>query len=324
MIVVTGASGHIGGNLVRALAGAGRAARALVHEEGRALDGVAVEQVRGDVLDPASLDRAFAGAEVVYHLAARISLTGDPDGRVAAVNVEGTRNVVEACLRAKVKRLVHFSSIHALAPNGDRPVDETRPLYDEPAALAYERSKARGERFVLDGVARGLDAVIVNPTGVIGPLDWKPSELGEVLLDLYHRRMPALVDGGFNWVDARDVVAGAIAAERKGRSGERYLLSGHWTTVRELAEVAAGVTRVRAPRLTAPMWLARASAPFSVGWSRISGTRPKFTAESLKALRHWRHVRHDKATRELGYEPRPLRDTVADTYDWFRQQGMLA
>lgn len=332
-VVVTGASGHVGGNLTRALLAEGRAVRALVHDGARSLDGLAIEKVAGDVLDPASLDRAFAGAEVVFHLAARISITGDPDGRVRAINEGGARNVAQAARRAGVRRLVHMSSIHALSPSPrDRAVDEERPLYETDDALAYERSKAAGERAVLAAVEEGLDAVIVNPTAVIGPYDFAPSATGAALLDIYRGRMVALVDGGFDWVDARDVAAGAIAAEKSGRRGERYLLSGKWATVRELAAslaragVPAPYGRVgpaRAPRLTSPMWLARAAAPFAELLSRATGRRALFTGEALKALSNWRHVSHEKAARELGYRPRPLDETLAATVAWFAEAGMV-
>src|SRR5262245_3655090 len=246
-VVITGASGHIGANLVRALVERGIRPRVLVHDDRRALEGLDVETIAGDVLDPASLAAAFDAADIVYHLAARISIVGSDELQTRAVNVEGTRNVVKVCLRARGGRLVHFSSIHALSTQPvDEPVDETRPLTGHAPAPHYDRSKADGEREVLAGVARGLDAVILNPTGVIGPHDYGPSHMGEVFLDLFHRRLPGLVVGGFDWVDARDVVAGALAAADRGRCGERYLLSGHRATIHELALLVEELTGRRA------------------------------------------------------------------------------
>lgn len=322
-VAVTGASGHVGANLVRTLLAQGRRVRVLIHEESQALMGLDVERIAGDVRDPAALDRAFAGARAVFHLAARISISGDHGGRVQAVNATGTRNVVAACRRAGAARLVHFSSIHAFSPLPAGPIDETRALNDVPDALAYERSKVEGERAVLAGVAEGLDAVIVNPTAILGPHDYRPSPMGTVLLDLYRRRFPALVDGGFNWVDVRDVVAGALAAEQKGRRGERYILSGRWTTFAELAALVSDITRVPTPRMVTPMWLARVGAGVTEIYGRVTGAPVRFTGESLKALRHWREVSCDKARRELGYEPRPLHDTVADTFSWFHEAGVI-
>jgi dihydroflavonol-4-reductase len=322
-VAVTGATGHIGANLVRVLAARGDQVRALVHDDGRGLKGVPVEEVRADVRDLASLKKGFAGVDLVFHLAARISIAPGDSAEVDAVNVGGTRNVVDACLAAGVKRLCHFSSIHALSPEPrDGTVDEARPLA-EGSWLPYDRSKAAGEREIKKGVERGLDAVTVNPTAVLGPYDYRPSPLGSVLLDLYHRRLPGLVDGGFDWVDVRDVVAGALAAAAKGRTGERYLLGGTRRTVLELARTVEKVTGSRPPRFVSPMWLARASAPFATGWARLTGRRARLTAESLHALRNHQRVSHDKATRELGYQPRPLEDTVASTFAWFKEAQIV-
>lgn len=324
--VVTGATGHIGANLVRALLDEGRRLRVVVREDTRAIDGLDVERVRADVLDPASLERAFEGAETVFHLAAVISILGDPGGQMQRVNVEGVRNVAAACLGRGVRRLVHFSSIHALSHRPqDAPVDERRAPADGSAAtMAYDRSKAGGEREIQAAIARGLDAVIVNPTSVLGPHDHKPSLMGQMLLDLYHGRFPALIDGGFDWVDARDVVQGALAAERLGVKGERYLLSGKWAPVRELARTAAEVADIKLPRFDAPMWLARFGAPFAEVWGKLTGRRVLFTRSSLTALRNHKLVESAKARAALGYTSRPLAETLRDAYVWFEREGRLA
>ncbi|MBI5499901.1 MAG: NAD-dependent epimerase/dehydratase family protein [Deltaproteobacteria bacterium] len=325
LVLVTGAAGHVGGNLVRALLAQGRKVRALVHNDTRALEGLDVERVKGDVLDPATLRPAMEGVEVVYHLAAIITIEGDPDGRVRRTNVEGPHNVVAACLDAKVKRLIHFSSIHAFEqiPLLEQ-LDEGRPLEQSGRAPVYDQTKAAGQREVWDGVKKGLDAVIVHPTSVIGPFDFKPSRLGQVLLDLYFRRLPSLVGGGFDWVDVRDVVAAAMAAETRGRTGTNYLLGGKWRTVKELAHVAASVTGVRPPRFTSPLWLAKVGVPFALGWAKLTRTRPLYTFESLHALQYSnRRISSERAQTDLGYSARPLEETIADSYAWFREAGML-
>jgi dihydroflavonol-4-reductase len=324
-VVVTGASGHLGGNLVRQLLAAGESVRVLVYRDARALAGLDVDRVVGDVLDEDSLQRTFSGAETVYHLAAFISISGRQGGRVDAVNVGGTRNVVRACLSQGVSRLVHFSSIHAFSQlPRSRPLGEDRAPSDSRRAPAYDHSKARGEREVLAGVERGLEAVIVNPTAVLGPHDFKPSRMGQVLLDLAHRRLPALVAGGFDWVDARDVCSAAFAAAHRGRAGERYLLSGSYLSVAGLAGLVAEVTGLAAPRLVVPQWLARPFAPVSETWSRMSGSEPRFTRDSLTALRTCNPaISHRKATADLGFAPRSLRDTVTDTLRWFADQGWV-
>lgn len=322
--VITGAGGHIGANLIREMLARGRACRAMVHRDTRALEGLAVERVAGDLADPASLRHAFTGVDTVFHLAAQISISGDPDGRVHDTNVLGTRRVVETCLACKVRRLVYFSSIHAFrqAPLDD-PLDETRRKADQGKAFAYDRSKALAEREIHAGIASGLDAVIVNPTGVIGPYDFKPSRMGQVFLDFYHRRYGALVRGGFDWVDVRDVVAGALAAEEKGRCGENYLLPGTYLSLQDLALLIEKTTAVRTPRFFFPLWLAQPAAPFALALARLRRKEPLFTPESLAALRGNRHVSRAKAEKELGYRTRPIEATVHDTYTWFREHGML-
>ena len=196
---------------------------------------------------------------------------------------------------------MHFSSIHAFSQDSSgATLDETRAPPDAHRVPAYDRSKAEAKRVVIDGLRRGLDAVIVNPTAVLGPFDFKPSAMGRVLLDLAHRRLPALVRGGFDWVDARDVATGALAAAEKGRSGERYLLSGEWLSIRDLAEIVEIVTGVSPPRFVAPMWAARIGAPFVAAWSKMLKTEPLFTSESLRALRGARRISHAKASAELG------------------------
>lgn len=323
-VAVTGASGHIGGNLVKALLDQGRSVRALLHGGKGLLGDDDVEWIEGDVQDKGSLRRAFEGADVLYHLAAVISIDGEQGGLVPSVNVQGAGNVAEAAGECGVKRMIHFSSVHGFnqVPK-DRPLDETRDRATGAHHNAYDRSKAGGEAQVRKAMEGGLECVIVHPTGVIGPLDDRPSRMGQVFLDLYHRRMPALVAGGFDWVDVRDVVAGAMAAEVEGRNGENYLLSGSYRTVKEMAELAQSVTGKKPPAFTSPMWLARFGAPFQSTFDKMRGRRPLFTGESLEALRANKVISHEKAVKELGYAPRPIEESVKDIYAWFEAHGML-
>ncbi|MFC2018834.1 NAD-dependent epimerase/dehydratase family protein [Chloroflexota bacterium] len=323
-VVVTGASGHVGANLVRALLDRGRPVRTLVHTNRQALAGLNVEIAEGDIHNPESLHKAFDGAEVVYHLVATISLLMDSCPLLERVNVIGTRNVVEACLRSGVRRLVHFSSIHALRQEPlETAVDESRPLVDSPRCPPYDRSKAAGEIEVRRGMERGLDAVIISPTAIIGPHDYRPSHFGRILLDLACGQLPGLVDGGFDWVDARDIASGAIRAEEIAPTGAKYLLSGHWVSLCDLAEMVAAITGTAAPRFVCPIWLARAGAPIVTAFNRLAGKRPLYTSMAIKTLCGNRSISHDRATRELGYEPRPLQETLTDTLEWFAATGKL-
>lgn len=323
--LVTGATGHVGVNLVRELLREGRKVRVFMRTDVHYLDGLDVEIMRGDVRDADAVKKAVRGADVVYHLAAHISITRGEAHIVRGCNIEGPRNIVRACLDEEVRRLVHFSSIHALSvfPR-DGVVDETRALAsDQEGVPHYDRSKAMGEREIKLGLERGLDVVTVNPTAVVGPHDHRPSAMGAVLLDLYHGRLPSLIDGGFDWVDVRDVVSGAMAAEARGRKGERYLLSGRWLSVRDLAGLVEEVTGKRAPRLVCPMWVARAAAPFAEAFAAALGKQPLFTSAALHALRNHRHISSKKAGDELGYSSRPTRDTVTDTLAWFREAKVI-
>lgn len=326
-IVVTGASGHIGGNLVRALLERGEQVRCVVHRDTRAIEGLPVETVSADVCDEAAILRATEGARLIYHLAAVISIDGNKGGMVEKVNVGGTRNVARAAL-AHGARLLYTSSIHAMQQFPlDVPIREDRPRvpWGDTKWPWYDRTKAQGEREVRALIEQGLDAVIFHPTGVIGPLDFGVSRLGRVWLDLWHGRLPSLVEGGFDWVDVRDVVDALITAQdpARGRCGESYLLTGTWKSVAELAAVAQQITGRPAPRLSVPRWLAALGVPFFVGWGRMTGKEPLYTFESLHALHSNREMLHEKATADLGFAPRSFEQSVYDTYVWHREAGNI-
>ena len=322
-VLVTGASGHIGSNLVRELIREGRPVRVLIREDCRGVEGLDVEKFKSDILDYPNLLRAAQGSEVVYHLAASISIVGDRTGKVRRTNVAGTNNVVKACFEAGVKRLVFFSSIHAYSSKpADCPIDENRAPAGSNAAV-YDRTKAEGNRAVLESVRKGLDAVIVAPTAVIGPYDFKPSRMGSVLRKIRNQKFVALVGGGYNWVDVRDVVRGAMRAEKKAPPGAQYILSGKWCTVRKLAEIVHRESGVSLPRFTAPLWMAGAAAPVGEMAARLLHKEPLFTAEAVKTLRSHRQISGAKAEQELDYNPRPLEETIRDTMTWLEKAGMF-
>ena len=325
-VAVTGAAGHVGANLVRALLAQGRPTRALVHVDQHAVEGLDVEVIEGDICNLGSLVDTFEGAKVVYHLAAHISILREDWPLLESVNIIGTRNVVEACLRCGVRRLVHFSSIHTMtqALMGTS-VDESRPLVESKHCPPYDRSKAAGEKEVYKGIERGLNAIIIIPTAIIGPHDYQPSHFGEALLALAQGKLPAMVAGGFDWVDVRDVVEGAMRAEKQAPAGARYLLSGHWVSLRELATLVGEISGVSPPSFVCPTWLAYLVAPTVTVFNRIAGQRPLYTRFSLKTLKNSnRNISHERAARELEYLPRPLQETLIDTLRWFTETGQFA
>lgn len=324
MNVVTGASGLIGSNLTRALLTQGQKVRALVHNNIQPLDGLDVEISAGDVRSLPSLVEAFSGAEVVFHLAGAISLRMNSWEHMKQVNIIGTRNVVQACLQAKVRRLVHFSSIHALEQEPlDLPVNETRPRATAAKYPPYDRSKAAGEQEILKGLQQGLDAVILNPTGIIGPFDYEPSYLGRALLLLAQGRLPALITAGFNWVDARDVASAAILASQHGISGESYVIAGHWRSIEQIGQLVSQFVQLPAPRLTVPLWLAAAGIPISAAYAAITHQKNIFTRATIMALKSNQVIDHAKASQHLNYQPRPFNDTIFDTMQWFAEHGYL-
>jgi dihydroflavonol-4-reductase len=321
MILVTGATGHIGNVLIRRLLDRGSKVRALIWtgEDNLApIKGLDVERVQGDVLDPASLDAAMCGVETVYHLAGIISIMPGKNPALWKVNVEGTRNVLEAARRAGVRRLVYSSSIHAIgrAPIGVT-MDETLGFDQNNPYGEYDRSKAVASLEVQKATSEGLDAVIVCPTGVIGPYDFLGSELGEVIRNASEARAMFYVEGAYDFVDVRDVADGMIAAQAKGRRGESYILGGQKLSVRYMLQTVHEVTGKAFASIKIPFSLAEYAARYTPWYYERTKAKPRFTPYSLEVLQSNSNISHTKAMRELGYHPRPTIETIADTVRWF-------
>jgi len=253
-----------------------------------------------------------------------ISIDGDQNGEVNSTNVQGAKTAAEAALHCNVRRMIHVCSIHAFSQKPlDQPLDETRDRVSSKKHTAYDLSKAAGEAQVRLVIERGLDAVIIHPSGVIGPNDFMPSRMGRALIQFHQGKMLSVVQGGFNWVDVRDVVSAMIAAEKQGRCDESYLVGGYWQSVKTLTDMVEEVTGTKAPKLVTPIWLARIGVPVAKLVGRIKKEEPLFTYESLNALTANRQVCSDKAARELGHCPRPTIDTIRDTFAWFREHGKI-
>jgi len=326
VIAVTGATGHVGNVLVRELVHRGQRVRAVVPESEttEAIAGLDVEVVRADVRDFDSLVAAFAGAGLVYHLAGIITISGGQARLLHEVNVLGARNVGQACLEAGVRRLVYTSSVHALEePPPGVPVCETSEFRPEELDGEYARSKARASIEILKCVKQGLDAVMVFPSGIIGPYDFRLSEMGHLFMDFARGGLKAYVDGAYDFVDVRDVVAGLLLAAEKGRRGEGYILSGERISVKMLLSVLERATGVRARARRIPFWLARLAARFAPAYYRLKHAKPRFTSYSLRVLASNCLMSSAKAVRELGYAHRPLSETVRSSIEWFVATGRL-
>lgn len=329
---VTGAAGHLGGHVVEQLLARGDTVRGflLPGEACGAYIGAnrhLLTDYIGDVRQPASLDPLFereAGAElVVIHCAGIIAITGGTNPRMAEVNVQGTANVIDACRRHGVKRLVYTSSVHAipLMPQGQvmREVDFFDP---DTVHGAYDKTKAAATRLVLDAArSGGLDAVIVHPAGIIGPHALPTGFMGAFIASYLRGKFPAVIPGGFDFVDVRDVAAGILAAADHGRAGECYILSNRFIGLRELFDLLSEVSGRRKVKLTLPLWVAQAAAPLAELYYLLANKTPFFTRYALRTLTQNSLFSHKKASRELGYTPRPLRDTLLDIARWLQAEA---
>jgi len=322
MILVTGGAGHLGNVLVRALLERGEKVRILVlpGEDVSSLEGLDCEIVEGNILNPEKLRKAMEGVDLVYHMAALVAITSDKYELMYRVNVEGTRNVIEACRVMGVRRLVYTSSIHALGrPMEGTTVDETVEFDQTNPSGAYDRTKAIASALVQEAAKNGLDAVIVLPTGVIGPYDFRRSEMGEMLLAWMKKQPSISTDGAFDFVDVRDVAEGHILAAASGRSGEGYLLSGTQVTVRDYRQMVQQAAGIRSHEIRVPGWFMKFIAPMAEFFYRLTRTRPRITKYAIETLQSNSKITCLKAETELGYRRRPLCETVADTVQWWRE-----
>ena len=326
MTLVTGAAGHLGNALVRELVERGDGVRALAlpGEDCSCLAGFGVEIVRGNTLDPASLVAAFAGVETVYHLAGIISILPGRDALMRQVNVIGTANVLRAAREARVGRLVYVSSIHALRrlPQGVT-IDESSPFDPHNAAGEYDRTKAEASLLVLQEARRDLDAVIACPTGIIGPYDYRESEMGRLIRGFLKPGPRAIVRGGFDFVDVRDVAHGLVLMREQGRCGEVYILGGSFISFTDLIAEARRGSADHSRGVVVPHLLALAAAPITALANRLAGRAPQFTRYSLETVAGRVDISHAKASRELGWQPRPIAESIADTVRWWREHPLI-
>lgn len=318
-IAITGAAGHIGAALVRQLLEENHTVKALVYRDDRALQDLPVALMHGRLHDPETLLHLCDDVEVVFHLAGRISIGEVPEKELWHTNVEGALLLLDACEKCGVRRLIHFSSAHAFktAP-GMTILDETAPPARD---FPYERTKAAAQAMMLAANGRkGTETLCLNPTSVLGPWDYKPSLQGRMLLDLYRGKIPVLSPGGYDWVDNRDVARAAVSALTRGRGGEAYLVSGQYATLLELAALFGRLTARSMPSRALPFWLLQSLLPITKAWSYFSAEQPLITREALSHVKTGhRKVSHEKAARELAYLPRPLDETLRDTWQWLRQ-----
>ena len=329
LFIITGADGHLGGTLVRLLRRRKAQVRGLILPGHMPPVGDGVAYIQGDVCDPASLEPLFADIPAgtwvcLIHTAGIVDISGAVLPLVRAVNVDGTKNILSLCRKHAVDRLVYVSSVHAI-PEGDKTQVLHEITHFDPDAVVggYAKTKAEATQAVLDAAAAGLDAVVVHPSGILGPYDRAGNHMVQLVSDYLQGKLPACVTGGYDFVDVRDVALGCLLAAEKGRKGECYILSNRHYEVRELLGILRSVAGGR--RLPVlPMWMARAAAPAFQWLARLRRQRPLFTSYSLYTLRSNDKFSHDKATAELGYRPRDLVQTLRDTAAWLRGKNSSA
>lgn len=318
--LVTGATGFLGWHVARLLIERGHKVRALCRPASclRELD---AERVEGDLRDFASLERAVAGCDRIFHVAADYRLWSRHSEELYQSNVEGTRNLLNASQRAGIERVVYTSTVGCIGIPKDRPGDETEPADERAMVGHYKRSKWLAEQVAIQKAREGLPIVIVNPTAPVGDHDWKPTPTGKIVLDFLRGRIPAFIDTGLNFVDARDVAEGHLLAAERGRIGERYILGAEDLTLQQILERLASLTGKKAPTIRIPYVVALSAAVISTALANVTRKQPLAPIEGVRMARKKMFVSHAKATRELGFQPRPIDDALLRAITWFRENG---
>lgn len=320
-VLVSGANGFVGSAVARALLQHCYSVRALVRPSSDTtnLEGLDVEAVRGDLLDPVSLERALQGCEGLFHVAADYRLWARDPREILEANVRGTHNILLAAQRCGVRRIVHTSSVATLGLHHDgTPSDEDTPVHLADMIGAYKRSKFLSEALVRRCARVGAGIVIVNPAAPIGPRDRKPTPTGRMILDAARGRMPAFVDTGLCVVHVDDVAEGHVLAYQRGQRGRRYVLGGENMSLRSILGAVAELTGRRRPWLQLPHAVVLPVAYVAEAWARVTGTAPNVTVDGVKLSRHRMYFSSRRAETELGYSARPAREALADAIQWFR------
>ena len=319
--IVTGGAGHLGSTLLRMLRHTGQPVRALILPgETPEVQGEHITYCPGDVRDPDSLRPLFEGAPeentVVIHSAGIIDISGHLSPALRAVNVEGTKHILELSRDYEVSRFVHVSSVHAIPelPQGET-IQEVDAFDPRQVVGGYAKAKAEATQAVLDAAEEGLDAVVVHPSGILGPYDSGRNHLVHLVKTFLAGKLPGSVNGGYDFVDVRDVAKGCLLAAQRGQKGRCYILSGSFAEIRDLLALAGRQIGRRVPPLF-PRPLAKAAAPLLEAVALRKQERPLYTKYSLYTLTSNSNFSHDRATRELGYRPRRLEVTVRDMVDY--------
>jgi dihydroflavonol-4-reductase len=328
---ITGATGFLGSHVARVLAEQGAQLRLLVRPTSdlRNIDHLnadrGVDRVVGDLRDASSIEKALAGCDVVFHVAADYRLWVRDPGEMYRSNVEGTRSLLEAARRQGVRRVVYTSSVatmgFTLSRNGNI-ADEQSPVGLDDMIGHYKRSKFMAEQAAFEAAKSGVDVVVVNPTTPVGERDIKPTPTGRIVVDFLKRKFPAYVETGLNLVDATECARGHVQALEKGRSGERYILGGENLTLKQILDRLAAITDLKSPTVKLPYVFALATGVVSeMVTGRLLGREPRATIDAVRMGRKMMFVSSAKAERELGWRMVPVDGALRRSVDWFRNNG---
>jgi len=331
--IITGGTGFVGNNVIKELLPSGAVIRSLVRSKEKAekaLKGIKIELITGNVRDKETVEKLFEGLEnheiTFIHTASVVLIGGNRKQykTMDDVNYNGIKNIIEACLKHKA-RLLYVSSVHAITEPPNRGLTVEIENFDPKTVVGkYAKSKARASALVMDAVKnQGLDAVMVHPSGITGPNDYSDTHLTQMVIDYMENRIPAAVNGGYDFVDVRDVASGIIKAAQKGKAGDCFLLSNKYYSVKELLTTLQEITGGKKIKSKLPMWLAYFSLPFLSAFFKLCGKRPLYTAYSLYTLKSNSNFSHEKAAKELGYSPRELRDSLTDTVKFIKENNLL-
>src|SRR5437899_3342271 len=327
---LTGATGFVGSHVARALSDQGADLRLLVRANSNLKNVVDIkaELVTGDLRDPASLEKGIAGCEVVFHVAADYRLwVRDPDEMYRS-NVEGTRAILEAARKNRVRRVVYTSSVATMGfTSNGHPANEDSPVALENMIGHYKRSKFMAEQVALDAGRKDIggermDVVVVNPTTPVGEQDIKPTPTGRIIVDFLKKKFPAYVDTGLNLVDVRECARGHVAALEKGRSGERYILGGENLTLKQMLDKLSAITGLPSPKVRVPYAVALlAGVVDEMVTGRSLRREPRAPIESVHIGRRKMFVSSGKAERELGWRVVEVDDALHRAVEWFQANG---
>lgn len=324
-IAITGISGHIGNTIARALLIEDFSIIALVRKKDKpSVQDLSIELVEGDLFNDSALDLLCKEADVLIHLAGKISIYEKDESEVLKTNIEGVKNIIDACIRNGVKKVIHFSSIHAHKPVGLNKILNEHTPYEDDRSIFYNYSKSIGEQTMIKARGRGLDVSIINPTGGFGPFDFHPSLSGKMILDIYNGKLPIIVKGGYDWVDLRDISNAVLSIIKLNVVNEKFILSGHWADLKTFAVQVCSFKNKPYNGLALPLWICKIGLPFISIYSRIINSPPLYTSSSLKTIEEGsKRIENTHAKELLNYSPRPLNESIRDTIIWFKQNNKI-